>query len=265
MATIIPGTYSGDLSASIGTINAGDSVVIQDSAVAFTTGLDLSAVEIDKFIISPSCTSDFGSAGSGGVLLDLSGSTYDGLLEYNGGGNMIYIDPATTIARTNIVATNGGTFYGLGGTWTQVDQGAGISRFNDTADVVTAHIRGGSCTIDVHSSQTLDTATVGPSASLICGRNIGTVEVQGSLVITDRTVTGTTVETKTGSSTHWVGANITTVNGYGGRLDLSGITQDVTIGTLNKYSDDFVLVKPAGSFVVTVTTENLFGNATSVK
>ena len=74
MATIVPTTFSGSLSGTLGTVNAGDIIVIpSDSSVAYTSGLDLSAVEIGGFYISKNCTSTFGSASAGGVLIDTGG------------------------------------------------------------------------------------------------------------------------------------------------------------------------------------------------
>lgn len=266
MATIVPGTASSNLTTTIGSTSAGDTIIMQDMAVAFTSGLDLSGTEYEAFYVAPTCTSSFGSASSGAVTLDLDGGTYTGYLEYNGRGNVAYFTPGATIVETKIINTGSGTFYGQGGTWTTLSQGAGRSQFNDTADVVTAYIMGGSCTIDTHASQTLDTAIVGAGASLICKRNFGALTAHGSVTMPERSPTCTTLNLMPGARVVWNGGNITTVNAYGGRLDLSGISQNITIGTLNNYaSGSDWYVKPAGGFTETVTTENLYAGAVSVK
>jgi hypothetical protein len=98
MATIVPTTFSGSLSGTIGTINAGDIIVIpSDSSVAYTSGLDLSASEIGGFYISKNCTSTFGSASAGGVLIDMDQATYTTAQLVHEGSGAAYIDPATAM------------------------------------------------------------------------------------------------------------------------------------------------------------------------
>lgn len=265
MPTIVPGTFSGNLSTTIGSISANDIVIMQESSVAYTSGLDLSSVELDKFIIAPTCKSDFGSSSAGGVKLDLSGAAHTGLLEYRGSGSKFYCDPETTIARTIIDPASSGMFYGTGGTFSQVEQGAGSSNFNSSSVVGLAYVIEGAMTIDEHVSSTVTTLVIGAKASVVLNRSATTVNVDGRLISQKRDITIGTLSCRSSCNVRWASGDITTVNGNGGVLDLSGISQDVTIGTLNKYTDDFKIIRPSGAFTLTITTENLFAGASTEK
>lgn len=266
MATIVPTTYSNNLSTSIGSISAGDDIIIQDSSINFTAGLDLSANEIDTFAVAPTCTSSFGSPGSGGVLLNLSAATYTGLLDYNGRGASAYFDPATAIARTIIRGTGGGTFYGLGGTWAQIEQETGYSRFNTSADVQILYMTGGSSFVDTHASDTIDTAVIDAAASLIFKRTVGALTVRGKAVMDERSPTCTTATIQGEGVLVWAGGAITNaVLSDRSVLDLSMLSGNLTITNLTKYGNSCRIIKPAGSFTLTVTNETLIGGATSEK
>lgn len=260
MATIVPTTFSGSLSGTIGTINAGDIVVIpSESSVPYTTGLDLSASEIGGFYISKGCTSTFGSASAGGVLIDMDQATYTTAQFVHEGSASAYIDPATAIARTRKIGP--GDLYGLGGTWTTVEHAVGYSSFNDTADVVTLYQFGGSVFIDEHASETLDTSIVGTGAQLTCKRNLGAATVYGRLTQPERAVTITTLTIAASGVAYHAGSTITTLNGYHGTLDLSGCSNDITITTANIYSKDFKIIAPPAPWALTITNENYFGDA----
>lgn len=260
MATIVPGTFSGNLSSTIGAFSAGDTIVIPpSSAVAYTSGLDLSANELEAFIISSGVTSTFGSASAGGVLLNLSAGTYTGKFVHAGSASA-YIDPASAIARTQKIGP--GDLYGLGGTWTTVEHAVGLSSFNDTAAITTLYVTGGSAFVDTHASSTITTASVQAGASLVCRRSAATVNVNGGTYTQpERTPTITTLTVTGNGRAYHAGGTITTVNGYAGVLDLSGVSADVTITTLNKYSNAFSIVLPKPPFVLTITNENYFGDA----
>ena len=267
MATIVPGTYSSSLSASIGTINANDAVIIQDSTISFTSGLDLSAVEVESFAVAPTCLSSFGSASAGAVLLDLAGTTTNrGLLDYNGRGSVSYWTPTTVFAVAKIRDTGGGTFYGVGGDWNQVEQSAGQTRFNSTADVQIIYLTGGSSFIDVHASDTIDTAVVEPGAYLHFKRTVGALTVRGNALMDERAPVATTLNLNGDGRLVWAGGDIGTIN-ISGRavLDLSMCSDDVTITTSNKTGNMCRIIKPTGAFALTITNENLIGDATSDK
>lgn len=238
MANLENSAAGSDLLASLGgTIGAGDNIYIRATlGEQYTTGLDLSGNEADRFVVPPTFVGTLGGASAGGVKLNLSGATYTGLLEYKGGGAYAFFDPETTVKRA-ILDCALRRVYGTGsGTWTTVEQASADSEFNATNVVTNFYGNGG-------LARFLDNATAITLMKCVKMTGVGGFGVElkrgvttaefrdGTRVLFDnrsRSLATTTIGQ--GASVAYNGGNMTLVTiEDDGHLDLSYLTQNITI------------------------------------
>jgi len=257
MATLTGGNASGSLIADTGTPSAGDIIIVREGAANYTSGLDFSAVELASFKVLSSYTGTIGSNGTA-LQLDLANSAQSpGLFEYNSAGNAAYVAPTSEIQTARIYNTGPTGLFFTDGTVTSLEVAGGRVSANDQTDVIAAVMTAGQLFLSTHSSQAVDTLTV-YGGNCTCERDIGTATVHGALTVNDSSVTPTTVNVGPGGTFRHIGGNIGTLTAEpGSTVDFSGLSDDITITTANRYPGVNYIPPPQG-ITVTVSTPNEF-------
>lgn len=262
MSTLTAGQVNGSLSGDLGTLTAGDIAIVRDGAARYDDGLDLSGVELDRFIVGPSFTGTIGGPGSS-ALLDLSATLHNGLFEYNSRGAYAYIGAMAEIQTARIYQTGSVGVFFTAGTVTELEVMSGSVEFNSSCDVPTLSVADGFVKARTHASQAIDAVTV-LGGTLQSERNIGTALVYGgSLNIIEPGVTATSITVGPRGTIRHSGGNITTLIAQpGSTVDLSGITEDITIANATRWSGVTYIAPPQGITVTVTTPTEVLGGGT---
>lgn len=263
MATLYGGNAGGSLSAQFSGSVAGDVLVLEDGQVNYTTGLDLSGTEYDTFRVAASYTGSLGAPGSS-VQLDLSATTYNGIFEYASPGTSAYIAAASEIENARIYRTGSDGVYLTDGAFVSTEISDGRVFANDQADLQQLRMSGGIATIEDMTSQAVDTMILNGTASCVCARDIGTgtVGVNASLIVNERTVTPTTLNVY-GNLTYW-GGNIGTLNAFpGSTIDFSGLSNSITISTSEVWNN-VTFIRPKQGVSITFSSNTMRNGGSSL-
>lgn len=121
------------------------------------------------------------------------------------------------------------TAYLVGGTFTQVQIGAGVVTIGSSAVVTTLYVTGGTVTIEDNATA-ITTVVVSGSGKVVCRRQVTTITTSGGGQFSyDDTGAITTATIEAGSIWTHLQGNITTAI-IRGRFDASGLKADATIG-----------------------------------
>lgn len=155
-----------------------------------------------------------------------------------------------------------------GGTVTTFEQSSGSELVTGDVSVTTAYCIGGNTMFRYKSTAITTLWVTGGNVSLL--RTGTTINVVAGVLTVYPENTGTNVPTSTtvsvyGGTFRWRGGDITTLNVFGPNavVDFSGITQDITVSTVNvdKGAKRNPMCKWNGSrYTVTYTTKNVRGD-----
>lgn len=262
MATLKGGNSNGSLTGDIGTPAAGDIVILRDGSGVYDSGLDISTNEIDSLVFAQDFVGTVGAAGSS-LLVDLSATTHTGLLEYRSRGAFAYIAATTEIQTARIYQTGTLGVFFTAGTVSSLEVLSGSVEFNSSTDVPSLSVAGGFVKARDHATQAIDTLDI-YGGRCQCERNIGTANVYGGeLNVIDASVTATTVNVGTGGVFRHVGGDIgTLVAKPGATIDLSGVTEDITITNATRWPGVTYMPPPQGITVTVSTPTEILGGGT---
>lgn len=227
-----------------GTVAVGDFLVFGEGNQTVSSSLTqfqgltggAGADGFDQVWVKRAFTGNIGSEG-GSVKFDIAYGT-DSFFVYDAGGGSLYYEPANTANTCDRFKNCGqGRSFFTGGTVTNYEGNTGAyGRFNASAICTNARVFGG--TLDALYNATGFTLLEVYGATANIQRPITTLECGGGTTLNiyreDSVSTkpaATTVNVR-GGGLKWRGGNITTLNLRGGPIDLSGVTADITIGTV---------------------------------
>lgn len=260
----------------------GDDVVFGEGQQSVVTNLNAWAAfaSLNSINFDPRFTGTVGGGSAGSLLVDVdAGATQ--IVSYAAGGGALYLaaaGPSAVISRLKVIGNGQANL--TGGTFTRVEQRSGRLNINSSTTVPNLFISGG------EASAQFITGTSGYQLVRISGGRLDTergldsdfsgplMQINGGVVTVGRTDSSSTVPTGTGSAASgvievngggtliWRGGNIDTLRVFGGTVDFSGITQNISITTLQ--IDNVGLSKSTilGSRFFTVT--NVSGGTTRV-
>lgn len=205
---------------------------------------------------------DFTDGGANAPVFEY-GASGGSVAFYAGGGS-------SACTRTKHIGMGELTLMG-GGTHTSVEQSSG--RLNITADVIATSYRasGGESLIRYNSTAITNGLFSGGNKSIIM-RAITNIDMAGGYLLVQPDDAGTNVPTCTTARVYngvfdWRGGNITSLYAFGkdAVIDMSNITQNVTVGTL--YLDAAARNNPRNKwkgrrFNVTYSAVNMYGYKT---
>lgn len=248
MANVFNTVDNVDLATALGGVPAaGSDVYINKYATQFSTGMDLSANDLNSFRITEGFTGLFAADavllvnnGGAGKIINEGASKEVRIKAASGAGVLYYVE--------NNPKSGGSLFIGQG-TVTIAITKAGYASYSDVAIVTNAYTTGGSTTFEYCS--TALTGLYIRGGSVLLKRDVGVLSVlNGSCTINDSRVSPTTVNLESGGTLNLAECgDIGTLNASGGVLDFTKLTRPITIGTTN--------IEPNVKFIKNVSTDSL--------
>jgi hypothetical protein len=187
---VITDDYAGnDLAAAVGTLSGGEDISLAGSA-HFTVNPNISSVELGSVEIRDDV--EIGGPGSS-MTVDLSGASGVLVMRSNRSVRVAAGGSGGEIQTARVMHAPDGIYF-TGGAVPLLEQLNGKSDFNSAVDLQAASISGGSCTIDVHASHTVDALTIGAGAvtlrrSITASTGTCVVHALGELTTDERAMT----------------------------------------------------------------------------
>jgi|GEM_PF-5986485 hypothetical protein len=279
MATVFIPKSTTDLNTSPATTVAnGDTVIFGEGSQTIAANLTQwnALAGLAGVFIDPKFTGTIGGA-SGALEVDVDTTTAS-LVSYAAGGGALYIKaagPSSLIERIKHIGS--GTLSVTGGTVNRLEQRSGNLSVNSSTTVPAFYMSGGSASFQhitansafqklyissgsLNTERGLDGNFAGARMT-IAGGSVTVARVDSSSTVPTGTdgASGAVIEVFSGGSLTWRGGNIDNLWVIGGAVDLSGITQNVTI--TNLYIDAAGLSRSTLAskfFAATVTNRFLY-------
>lgn len=244
---------------------AAATLVINSGTQSIQSGLDQSASSIEYLDILEGFSGTIGGA-AGALKCDADGTaesaaTIKSRIRYWASGGALYFDAAGGTALAHYVQIKtGGRYYGVGGLQKNVhlEQGEAFFAAGVTATGGVWHFDGGSGTIDYHATNVIPSLFVMGGAHSL-KRNATTLYVGGGTVTIDCQALSITTVNQYGGRVNLINCgDFTTYNGFGGVLDASRLGRAVSLGTANLGApSSFTLIR---STLLTAGTKNPIGS-----
>jgi len=259
MATQYISKSTTDLTGALTTDNV---VVFSEGSQQVTGGMDQSGLAngLAQLLLESRFTGTIGGGAAGPLIVDVDVSP--GIVRNNAGGGALYIKPGggNTLITTLEQVGAGATYVQSGGTVTTAGCARGM--LSITTDVICTNLAviGGTC-IQAYKA-TVNTLLICKGGTLRTGRGITTghfadkCDVEFSREDTSATLPVATTINLFGGRVKWRGGNITTLNYFGGFLDITEAPADLTITNLNGTSDQLAasgLTMAAGGTITSRT------------
>lgn len=224
-------TESSNLTTALGgTVTANDRLFIAKWASKYSLGTDLTAFDLLAVNFLPGWTGDIGTSATPAKFVVNQTST--GVLKLNGSGRLAFISSAagpgviyrfvmdSAPCQLTLETTDTEEYVGL----------AGNAEIKSTADVNKAYISGGSHIFN-ESGPTMAELQVFQEGHAASIRNMTVADVfgRGRLEVLKDTVAATTLKVRDQALVVYAGAVPTTIELYGGVLDLTRITRPWTV------------------------------------
>jgi fermentation-respiration switch protein FrsA (DUF1100 family) len=282
MATVFIPKSTTDLNtAPANTLIAGDIAHFGEGAQSVTGTLGqwsgLAGLEAINF--DPRFTGNIGGGGAGSLLVDVDSSAAS-LINYAAGGGSLFVSaagPSALINRIKIIG--GGKCNVTGGTTLKIEMASGGLNINSSAQVNELYMSGGSASAQfITANSAFQAVTVSGGATLATERGLDgnfsgpKMTITGGQVMVARVDSSTTLPTGTGSAgsgvievgtggqMDWRGGNIDTLRVFGGLVDFSNITQNITITNLvlDAAGARLSRIKSSRFFTVTITNTTTY-------